>query len=111
MSPNFSKIETKKLCELSEIACNRELHHDLQHIASACRDLREGHVDETALDELLRHYVEGTSTTVLARYREWEPEVSVARALAVKSLEPEEVFSPLRKKLKSYVEALSHVFG
>ena len=89
--PEFTKTEVKKLRVLAELACSRELNHDLHHIASACRDFQAGHVDELALDELMRDYVEGTSTTVLARYRELEPEVSVARALATEMLDADEV--------------------
>lgn len=107
----FTKSEVRKLRELAEMACNRELHHDLRHIASACRDFQAGHVDELALDELIRDYVEGTSTTVLARYRELEPETSVARALATRILDPAEVPGPLRKKLKRRVDALREVLG
>ncbi len=107
--PEFTKAEVKKLRILAEVACNRELNHDLHHIASACRDFQAGHLDELSLDELLRDYVEGTSTTVLARYRELEPEVSVARALAAELLDAQEVPAPLRKKLSKRVEALGQV--
>jgi chemotaxis regulatin CheY-phosphate phosphatase CheZ len=109
--PEFTKAELKNLRVLAEIACNRELNEDLHRIARACRDFQDGHLDELELDKLLRHYVEGTSTIVRARNRELEPAVSVARALATKLLDADEVPAPLRRKLARRVEALEQVFG
>ncbi len=95
----FTKNEARRLQLLAEIACNRELNHDLHHVARACRDFQEGHVDELSLDELIRDYVHGASARVLARYRELEPEVIVARAVALDYLEPGELSATLRRKL------------
>ena len=51
--PSFTKGEGKKLTQLCELACARELNHDLHHVVGACGDFRAGHIDEVDLDEVL----------------------------------------------------------
>jgi hypothetical protein len=108
--PSFTKREARKLAELSELARARELNHDLHHIVRACGEFRSGHIDEIDLDELLREYVQGTSRLVLARYEDLEPDVAVARAVALELLEASEVPPALLKKHEKFIAALKQVF-
>ncbi len=108
--PSFTKREARKLTELSELARARELNHDLHHVVRACSDFRSGRIDEVDLDELLREYVQGTSRLVLARYEDLEPDVAVARAVAMELLEASELPPALRKKLERSITALQQVF-
>lgn len=108
--PSFTRREAKKLAELAELARARELNHDLRHVVRACSEFRAGHIDEIDLDEVLREYVRGTSRRVLARYEDLEPDVAVARAVALELLEASEVPPSLGKKLEKSIEALKQVF-
>lgn len=104
MSADLTKAQRRKLRELAEIAYARELAAELAKLDKDFAAWRSGGIDPFELSDRIHRFHDGACQELYVHYRNVQPSLSVARAVALQLLSEAEVPSEIRSALESAVE-------
>ncbi|MEK6755961.1 MAG: hypothetical protein AABZ02_07405 [Bacteroidota bacterium] len=107
----LNKKMRRRLRELSGLAFERELHQELSQLAKKFDLWRNNEMSSGELSNALHEYDYGLSRRLFGLYNDLKPEMTVARAVALKLLTREEVgeelLGVLEQSIRFFEENLS----
>jgi len=107
----MSKGMRRRLRELAEEAMAGRLHPFLQRLNEDFRSWERGEIQDLELDSRIGAFTRGPSRKLGAEYAELKPDILVAKAVALGSLDPEVVDEEILEILGPMIEGLRSIFA
>jgi len=98
-----TKLNRRRLRELSAVAHVRELSAELAKVEEDFARWRRGEIDPFELSDRIHRFHDGASRDVYVIYRDSRPYQAVARAVAYRILEQAEIPSDLLPSLETLI--------
>jgi hypothetical protein len=105
----ITKGQRKQLRKLAGLAYSRELDTALDDLGLQFEHWRAKQIDGFRLSEIIHEFHDGISRELYKRYNYLSPAETVARALALGILRPDEVPEAIRQRLQRSVELFKEV--
>jgi hypothetical protein len=104
----FSRSERRRLRELAGLAHERELASELARLEEEFREWRKGRRSPHDVSESIHEFHDGVARELYGLYTRLDLESVVARAIALRLLDEDEVPRGLRHRLGARVEFFRH---